>query len=168
MRLKPVNARDLSLETLRLFTGRTPLLTAGDRNICNPMTIGWGGLGELWQKPVCTVYVRQSRYTFQFMESHDYFTVSVLPESCRDALHLCGSKSGRDLDKIAACGLTVRYGAGDAPFFDEAELVLVCRKLYAQDMKPECVIDQAAAEPFYKEGDWHRMYVGEVVEAYRA
>ena len=98
------------------------------------MTIGWGGLGELWQKPVCTVYVRQSRYTFQFMESHDYFTVSVLPESRKDVLLLCGTKSGRDTDKISTCGLTVCYGAGDAPFFDEAELVLVCRKLYAQDM----------------------------------
>ena len=137
MRLKAVNPKDLSLETLRLFTGRTPLLTAGDRTACNTMTIGWGGLGELWQKPVCTVYVRQSRYTFQFMESHDYFTVSVLPESHRDVLLLCGTKSGRDTDKISSCGLTVCYGAGNAPFFDEAELVLVCRKLYTQDMDPD-------------------------------
>lgn len=168
MRLKAVNARGLTLEALRLFTGRTPLLTAGDPTACNTMTIGWGGLGEFWQKPVCTVYVRQSRYTFQFVESHDYFTVSILPEDRKDAPRLCGTRSGRDMDKIAACGLTVRYGAGDAPFFDEAELVLVCRKLYAQDMKPECVIDHGAASPFYKEGDWHRMYVGEVVEAYHA
>lgn len=132
------------------------------------MTIGWGGLGEFWQRPVCTVYVRPSRYTFQFVESHDYFTLSILPEDRKDALCLCGTRSGRDMDKIVACGLTVRYGAGDAPFFDEAELVLVCRRLYAQDMKPECVIDHSAADSFYKDGDWHRMYIGEVVEAYRA
>lgn len=168
MRLKAVNPKDLSLEAFRLFTERTPLLTAGDRTACNTMTIGWGGLGELWQKPVCTVYVRQSRYTFQFVESHDYFTVSILPENRKDALRLCGTKSGRDMDKISSCGLTVCYGAGDAPFFDEAELVLVCRKLYAQDMKPEFVIDHDAAAPFFKEGDWHRMYIGEVVEAYHA
>lgn len=168
MRLKAVNPKDFSLEALRLFTERTPLLTAGDRTACNTMTIGWGGLGGFWQKPVCTVYVRQSRYTFQFLESHDYFTVSILPEDRKDALRLCGTRSGRDTDKISSCGLTVRYGAGNAPFFDEAELVLVCRKLYAQDMKPECVIDHGATAPFYKEGDWHRMYVGEVVEAYHA
>lgn len=167
MRLKPVNARDLSVEALRLFTGRTPLLTAGDKTACNTMTIGWGGLGSLWQKPACTVYVRPSRHTFQFMESHDYFTVSVLPRDRKDILSLCGTKSGRDVDKIAVCGLTLCHGAGDAPFFDEAELVLVCRKLYAQDMRPECAVDTGAAAQFYTEGDWHRMYVGEVVEAYQ-
>ena len=168
MRLKSVNPKELSMEALRLFTGRTPLLTAGDKSACNTMTIGWGGLGSVWNKPACTVYVRHSRHTFQFMESHDYFTLSVLPKDRRDALTLCGTKSGRDMDKIAACGLTVCHGAGDAPFFDEAELVLVCRKLYAQDMLPEFVIDSGAAAPFYPEGDWHRMYVGEVVEAYQA
>ncbi len=168
MRLKSVNPKELSLEALRVFPGRTPLLTAGDKAACNTMTIGWGGLGTLWRKPVCTVYVRPSRHTFQFMENHDYFTVSFLPADRKDALTLCGTKSGRDTDKVAACGLTLCYGAGDAPFFDEAELVLVCRKLYAQDMQPELVIDAEAAAPLYPEGDWHRVYIGEVVEAYQA
>lgn len=168
MRLKPVEAKELSLEALRLFTGRTPLLTAGDKTACNTMTIGWGGLGSLWNKPACTVYVRHSRHTYSFMETHDYFTVSVLPGERKDTLTLCGTKSGRETDKIAACGLTVCHGAGGAPFFDEAELVLVCRKLYAQDMGPEFVIDSGAAASFYTKGDWHRMYVGEVVEAYQA
>ncbi|WP_312634996.1 flavin reductase [Oscillibacter sp.] len=168
MRLKSVNPKELSIEALRLFTGRMPLLTAGDKTACNTMTIGWGGLGSLWNRPACTVYVRPSRYTFQFMESNDYFTVSILPKERKDALTLCGTKSGRDTDKIADCGFTLCYGAGDAPFFDEAELVLVCRKLYAQDMTSEFVIDSGAAASFYPEGDWHRMYIGEVVEAYQA
>ncbi|WP_312280330.1 flavin reductase [Oscillibacter sp.] len=168
MRLKSVNPKELSIEALRLFTGRMPLLTAGDKTACNTMTIGWGGLGSFWNRPACTVYVRHSRYTFQFMESNDYFTVSILPKERKDALTLCGTRSGRDTDKIADCGFTLCYGAGDAPFFDEAELVLVCRKLYAQDMTSEFVIDSGAAASFYPEGDWHRMYIGEVVEAYQA
>ena len=75
----------------------------------------------------------------------------------------------RDMDKVKACGLTVRWGAGDAPFFDEAEWVLVCRKLYAQDMDPACVLGEGEILPFYTpgQGGWHRIYVGQVVEAYQ-
>ena len=112
--------------------------------------------------------MRPERYTYQFMESHDYFTVSVLPLSEKRTMAFCGAKSGRDADKIKECGLTVRYGAGDAPFFDEAEWVLVCKKAYVQDMDPACVLDREHIPPYYGEkGGWHRIYAGEVVEAYR-
>jgi len=132
------------------------------------MTIGWYQMGVLWGRPVCTVYVRPERHTFRFMESCDYFTVSFLPEGeGKETLALCGTKSGRDVDKIQACGLTVRYGAGDAPFFDEAEAVLVCRKLYVQDLAEPCVLDRGAVGPFYgAKGGWHRAYTGEIAEAY--
>ena len=104
------------------------------------------------------------------MEDQDYFTVAVLPEGEKKTMALCGSRSGRDVDKIKECGLTVRYGAGDAPFFEEAEAVLVCRKLYVQDMEPECVVaGQEKILPYYGEkGGWHRIYTGEIVEAYSA
>ena len=104
------------------------------------------------------------------MEVREYFTVSVLPETDRKTMALCGSKSGRDLDKIKECGLTVCYGAGDAPFFQEAEAVLVCRKLYVQDMGPACIAaGQEKILPYYGEkGDWHRVYTGEILEAYSA
>ena len=168
MELHPVD-----LETgiiLPAFGVQNALLTAGSRESCNTMTIGWCQAGRLWNLPVCTVYVRPERYTYQFMEERDYFTVSVLPESEKKTMALCGSRSGRDLDKIKECGLTVRYGAGDAPYFAEAEAVLVCRKLYVQDMDPACA---AAGEekilPYYGEkGGWHRIYTGEIVEAYSA
>ena len=104
---------------------------------------------------------------FSFRE--EYFTLCFFGEEYRKALSLCGSKSGRDVDKVKACGLTVRWGAGDAPFFDEAEWVLVCRKLYAQDMDPACVLGEGEILPFYTpgQGGWHRIYVGQVVEAYQ-
>ena len=168
MELHPVALETLTPEVLRVFGRQPPLLTAGDRNGLNTMTIGWCQLGRLWNLPVCTVFVRRSRYTYQFMESHDYFTVSVLPEDAKKVTALCGSRSGRDVDKVRECGLTVRYGAGDAPFFDQADWALVCRKLYAQDMDPACALGEEEILPFYgKAGGWHRIYVGRVVEAYQ-
>ena len=170
MKLHPADPKELASELLQAFSAQNALLTAGDRKSCNTMTIGWCQTGRLWNLPVCTVYVRPERYTYQFMEDQDYFTVSVLPEGEKKTMALCGSRSGRDVDKIKECGLTVRYGAGDAPFFEEAEAVLVCRKLYVHDMEPECVVaGQEKILPYYGEkGGWHRIYTGEIVEAYSA
>ena len=166
MKLHPADFKTLTPEVFRVFGTQNALLTAGDRNGCNTMTIGWCQLGRLWSIPVCTVYVRPERYTYAFMESHDYFTVSVLPLSDRQTAQVCGTKSGRDIDKIKECGLTLRRGAGDAPFFDEAEWVLVCRKLYAQDLDESCVLDERVLHHYGAKGGWHRAYTGEVVEAY--
>lgn len=167
MRLQAVDAKTLTPEIFRVLGGQNALLTAGDRERCNTMTIGWGQMGTLWGRPVCTVYVRPERFTYEFMESRDCFTVSFLPESAKKTLAFCGSRSGRDVDKIKECGLTLRYGAGDAPFFDEAEWALVCRKLYVQDLCGGAVREDALILPFYGEkGGWHRAYTGEVVEAY--
>ena len=166
MKLHPADFKTLRPEVFRVFGTQNALLTAGDRDVCNTMTIGWCQLGRLWCIPVCTVYVRPERYTYAFMESHDYFTVSVLPLSDRQTAQVCGTKSGRDIDKIKECGLTLRRGAGDAPFFDEAEWVLVCRKLYAQDLDESCVLDERVLHHYGAKGGWHRAYTGEVVEAY--
>ena len=167
MRLHSVDPKTLSPEIFRVFGTQNALLTAGDQTACNTMTIGWCQIGRLWNLPVCTVYVRPERYTYAFTESHDYFTVSILPATEKKTMGFCGTKSGRDVNKIKECGLTVCYGAGDAPFFDEAELVLVCKKLFVQDMDASCVLDQDAIMPFYGEKDgWHRSYTGQVVEAY--
>lgn len=168
MKLHPVDPKELAPELLRAFGTTNALLTAGDRETCNTMTIGWCQAGRLWNLPVCTVYVRPERYTDRFMQERDHFTISVLPEGEKKTMALCGTRSGRDVDKIKACGLTLCYGAGDAPFFEEAEAVLVCRKLYVQDMDAACVA--AGGErilPFYgAAGGWHRLYTGEIVEAY--
>ena len=160
MKLHPADFKTLTPEVFRVFGTQNALLTAGDRDVCNTMTIGWCQLGRLWSIPVCTVYVRPERYTYAFMESHDYFTVSVLPLSDRQTAQVCGTKSGRDIDKIKECGLTLRRGAGDAPFFDEAEWVLVCRKLYAQDLDESCVLDERVLHHYGAKGGWHRAYTG--------
>jgi len=168
MKLHPVDLKIMAPEIFRVFGTQNALLSAGGSDNCNTMTIGWCQLGTLWGKPVCTVYVRPERYTYQLMESCDYFTVSVLPADQKKIMGYCGSKSGRDTDKIKECGLTLRRGAGDAPFFDEAEWGLVCKKAYVQDLDPACVLEKDTALPFYQEGGWHRAYTGIVLEAYAA
>lgn len=171
MRLHPIDPQTAALELLPALGAENALLTAGTADRCNTMTIGWCQAGRLWGLRTCTVYVRPERYTYQFMEEQEYFTVSVLPKDRKDAMALCGTKSGRDMDKIKECGLTVRTGAGGAPFFEEAELVLVCRTLYVQDLEPACVLpagEEKVLPSYGAKGGWHRAYTGEIVEAYSA
>lgn len=142
------------------------LITAGTPEKCNTMTASWGGLGVLWGKNVATIYIRAQRYTYEFVESSDYFTLSFLGKEHRKALAFCGSNSGRDVDKIKECSFTVAAGAGSAPYFEEANLVLVCKKIYWQDIDPSHFLCPDIDTKHYPEKDYHRMYIGEIVESY--
>ena len=142
------------------------LITAGTPERCNTMTASWGGLGVLWGKQTATCYIRPQRYTYEFMEAGEAFTLSFFGEEYRKALAFCGAKSGRDVDKVKECGFTVAAGAGDAPYFEEADLVLVCKKAYWQDLDPSHFLDPEI-EKHYPQKDYHRMYIGEIVEAYK-
>ncbi len=149
-------------DSLQIFGKDWALLTAGTEGNYNTMTIGWGGLGTLWDKPVATVYVRPNRYTHSFIERSGYFTVSFYPETYRRALALLGARSGRDGDKVAAAGLTPRF-LENGVTFREAKVTLVCRKIYRQDLDraqiPADVLEKAyASEPV------HTMYIGEVAD----
>lgn len=145
-----------------LFLKQWALVTAGTADSCNTMTIGWGGLGTLWNKPVCTVYVKPCRYTHGFLESQDYFTVSFFPEQYREALRLLGRKSGRDGDKIAEAGLTLLPLEEGTVTFAEAEKTLVCRKIYRQDLDTSAMPPEMV-QKYYTEEAPHTMFVGEVV-----
>ena len=171
MRLHLTDPQTVIRDLLPALGAENALLTAGTADRRNTMTIGWCQAGRLWGLPTCTVYVRPERYTYQFMEDQAYFTVSVLPADMKNAMALCGTKSGRDMDKIKECGLTVRTGTGGAPFFEEAELVLVCRTLYVQDLDPACALpagEEKVLPNYGAKGGWHRAYTGEIVEAYSA
>ena len=164
MKLHPVELERLTPEILHVFGRQPPLLTAGDKTGLNTMTIGWCQLGCVWNLPTCTVYVRPERYTYQFMESHDYFTVSVFPADRKKDMTFCGTKSGRDVDKVKECGFTVKTAECGAPYFEEASLVLVCRKRFVQPMDPQLIPDDVK-ERWYPQKDYHTMYIGEIVEA---
>ena len=144
------------------FNDKWALLSAGSKDKHNTMTISWGGMGTLWFKPVVTVYVKPCRYTYEFMNENEFFTVSFYPEKYRDALTLMGSKSGRDIDKDAAAGLTVK-DLRDAVTYEEAEVTLLCKKIYHQDMDPENMPAEVVQQN-YTEDKPHRIFIGEVVD----
>lgn len=153
---------NLELDIFSKFDKQWALLTAGDESSFNTMTISWGSLGTLWGKPIATTYVRESRYTREFMDNNDYFTVSFYPEEYKDVLGVMGSKSGRDMDKMNDSGLTPEVVANSMTF-KEAEMTLVCKKLSKQLIEQEN-IPQDVKDMFYGDEDWHYMYIGEVVE----
>lgn len=146
-----------------LLNEQWTLISAGDQTNFNTMTASWGGLGVLFHKNVATIYVRPQRYTFEFIEQYPEFTLSFFDKSYQPKLRLLGSKSGRDTDKIKESGLTPAMAGESAPYFQEAELVFVCRKLYYQDLNPEHFVDPALST-FYEQKDYHRMYIGEIVQ----
>lgn len=127
----------------------------------NTMTASWGGLGVLWGRQVCTVYIRPQRYTFEFAEQGELLTLSFLSERYADALRICGTKSGRDIDKIRESHLTPCSGKGSGVYFAEANSVILARKLYADDLKEGCFVDKTCLS-HYVAKDFHRMYICEI------
>ncbi len=142
------------------------LLTAGTEDAgFNFMTCSWGAMGVLWNKPSVTCYVRHSRHTFGFMESQDTFTLSFFGKEQRKALGFAGSHSGRDCDKLAETGLHPITLEGGGVSYEEAKLILVCKKRFAADLDPADMPADVAAG-FYADNDIHRMYIGEITAVY--
>ena len=161
MALKEVDVKSLDINPFTAIGDDWMLVTAGDAASHNTMTASWGGLGVLWRKPMATIYVRPQRYTFGFIEQSDEFTLSFFGPQWKKALSYCGAVSGRDEDKFAACGFHVA-AAGQAPYIQEADLVLVCKKRYWNDLDPAHMDAEALQE--YKAKDYHRMYLGEITQ----
>lgn len=165
MRLREIPIDDLVIRPHHLWNERWFLLTAGDLGTgeFNTMTVAWGSFGTMWSRPFAQVVVRPTRYTFRFLERYPTFTLSAFPAHFQGALKLLGTRSGRDGDKIAASGLTpVAAETVAAPTFAEAELVVECRKIYAQDMDPAQFLDPTI-EDKYPDRDYHRIYFGEIL-----
>lgn len=153
-------------ESFELFAKGQALLTAGDAEHFNTMTIGWGGLGTIWGRPAVTVYVKPIRYTHEFMERSDFFTVSFYPEYFRRALALCGSLSGRDHNKAEEAGLVPVF-LKNGVTFEGATRTLVCKKIYRQSMDVG-TMPEDAVQKYYQGEPAHTMFLGEVVEVIEA
>jgi flavin reductase (DIM6/NTAB) family NADH-FMN oxidoreductase RutF len=149
----------------RVWSSQGLLLAAGDfpKHEYNCMTVGWGGFGVMWGKPLAMIVVRPTRHTWQLLERSNSFSLSAFSEEHRTKLDWCGSHSGRDGDKAAAAGLTpIACRAIPSPGFDEAELIVECRKTYWSDFDPAHFLDPGI-EASYPKKDYHRMYFGEIV-----
>jgi len=138
------------------------LITAGNIEKFNTMTASWGALGVLWNKNTSTVYVRPTRYTYKFLENNDYYTLSFFPEKYRSALNFCGANSGKDINKVKKTGLCPLKGEFGV-YFNEARLVFECKKLFYSELAPERLIDKSLDEANYPNKDYHRMYIGEIL-----
>lgn len=143
------------------------LISAGNENSFNMMTASWGGIGVMWGKNVSTIVLRPQRYTLEFADREDYYALNFFDEKYRPVLSYCGSNSGRDVNKKKETGLTPFFD-GDAPYFSEAKLVLICRKLYKQSINPAGFLDKSLESRYYPEKDYHQCFVGEIVKVLQA
>ncbi|MBO5460507.1 MAG: flavin reductase [Ruminococcus sp.] len=161
MAFKEIAIEELGINPFTKIGKEWLLITAGDENGHNTMTASWGGLGIMWGKNVATIYIRPQRYTKEFVDNNDRLTLTFYDEEYRKALSFCGTKSGRDHDKDKEAGLTPYYVDGITAY-EEANMVLVCRKQYHQEMRPECfdVVENDAK--WYPAKDYHTMYIVEI------
>ena len=152
------------MESLRT-QGAFLIVRSGEK--IDTMTIGWGNVGYVWNRPIFTVMVRKSRYTHELIENSDNFTVSIpLNKNLKSALTVCGSESGRDIDKFKECNLTLENSKKvDTPIISECELHYECKIVYKQEMNSE-LLSNDIVESSYKDGDYHTLYYGEIVETY--
>lgn len=164
MSFKETNIRELNENFVKLIAENYMLITAGDRAGFNTMTASWGGFGEMWGNDVSLIAVRPTRYTFEFLEKSDYYSLCFFSKEAGKKIHaVCGSKSGRDVNKAEAADLTALFTDGTTAF-DEAEIIVVCQKVYASNLSPGDFLD-ASIEKWYKD-DYHKIYVGNILKVY--
>ncbi|WNX84138.1 flavin reductase family protein [Agathobaculum sp. NTUH-O15-33] len=166
MSLTKIDITKQAMHVFDLLAKDWMLISAGTEEKWNTMTASWGGVGVIWGKPSVTAYIRHSRYTKEFVDNSEYFTITFLQDGHRDALNTLGSKSGREIDKMHESGLTPVFVEGQ-PTFEEAKLVLVCRKRCKSEIAPEDILQQETIDKWYGDHDFHTMYIGEIVAAYQ-
>lgn len=164
--LEEIDPETITENVFKLLNKDWMLITAGTLQRYNTMTASWGGLGVLWNKKICFCVIRPQRYTRQFVDQEEFFSLSFFTDQYRQMLEFCGSHSGRDCSKAAACGLSPFEFSPGVISFAEARLILGCRKIYFQDFDPTHFLDPAIAE-LYPQNDYHRMYIGELHQAWK-
>ena len=160
-----IDIKSMEMKPFEKIGSEWMLITAEKHGKVNTMTASWGGLGILWGKPVATAYIRPQRYTKEFVDANEVFTLSFFDGECMKEMGYLGKVSGRDEDKIAKTGMHVTFVDG-YPTFEEAHQVLVCRKMYQDEIKPENFLDKEQDGKWYPEKDYHTFYIAEIIAAY--
>lgn len=163
-----IEATDIKDNPVKLFGQDWLALAVGNEKEANAMTVGWGGLGTLWQldNPVVTVYIRDDRYTRELLDKNDYFTLTAFPKAHRKALNYFGTHSGRDTDKMKASGLTVRFTELGNPLFEEGRLVLECHRIYNAPFSAAGIGTPRGNTPKDGYGERFIIYIGEIVNVW--
>ena len=158
-----ISPYELTENVFKLMDKDWMLITAGKKDDFNMMTASWGHLGIMWNMPVAICYIRPQRFTFGFANRYDDYTLTFFTEEYRKQLQFCGTKSGRDYDKVKETGLTPKETESGNIYYQEARLVLESRKIYQDDMKAEHFIRPEIARKNYPKDDFHRFYFGEII-----
>lgn len=160
--LRPVNVKFLTDNVFKLMDNDWMLITAGTKDSFNSMTASWGTLGILWNKPIAIGFIRPQRYTFEFMNASEGFTLSFFSNEFRPALNFMGSNSGRNVNKMKESNLTPVDSERGNIFFAEARLVMECKTIYTDDLKQENFKNTSFIKDIYPKKDFHRMFIGEI------
>ena len=139
------------------------LVTAGNKEKANTMTASWGAVGQMWGHDAAFVVIRESRFTKEFIDRENMFSLSFPKDNYRKAMKFLGTVSGRNEDKIAEAGINIGYYNG-VPYVDEADLVFICRVMSATKIKPEEFIDKGIDASWYKDKDYHTLYIAEITD----
>lgn len=166
MTIKRVNYQEYAKETLEQLR-KGAFLTVKDYDRVNTMTIGWGNIGFIWNKPIFMVMVRFSRYTYDLLERAKEFTISIpINKDLKKELAYCGTNSGKDVDKFKECGLTLLEGQRvSTPVIENCDLHFECKVVYQQAMEPG-LVEKSIKEKNYPNHDYHILYFGEVLDSY--
>ena len=159
--MKKIDITEITKSPVELIGKQWMLISAGTPEAFNTMTASWGGIGFLWNRPVAFVFVRPNRHTVKFIEEQPAFTLSFMPEQYRQDLVFCGRHSGRDVDKMAHTSLVPATTPSGLPTFENAELVLECRKMFRTTLQEADFLDWSEVSPaWYEEGNpLHYLYI---------
>ena len=161
--LQAIDPKDFLVSPFKLIGQDAMLIAAEKDGRCNAMTASWGGLGVMWRRNVAFTVIRPQRFTKEFVDSADTYSLNFFPSGNEKMLNYMGSASGRDEDKIAKAGLTVERD-GATPYFGGVKAVMLCRKLFAQPYRPEFFVDMTIDPELYAKKDYHTLYIGEVTK----
>ena len=163
---KEISPEQLRKNTFQMLGKDWMLITAGNQDKINTMTASWGGLGIMYGKEVAYVVIRPQRYTREFVDQEETFSLSFLGKEYRKTLNYLGSVSGRDEDKIAKSDLTVGW-IDDTPYFEESNFIMVCKKLLRQPLNIDCLLEEKLKQTWYRNNDTHILYIAEITKLLR-
>ena len=158
---KEISPKEIDGNLIKLIADEWMLISAGSKEKYNMMTASWGFMGEMWGEDCAMAVIRPQRYTMEFVQNSNYYALSFYGDK-KDIHKVCGSMSGRDVNKTDLAGLTPIF-SDDTVYFEEARLVLICKKQYVQAMEEKCFTDKEPLK-WYKENDYHNMIFGEIIK----
>lgn len=161
---KEINIREIKKSVQEMISDDWMLITAGDEKGWNTMTASWGALGEIWGKDAAFAFIRPQRYTLGFVENSGKFTLSFFDGEYKDEMKICGSKSGRDIDKAAETGLKPVF-TDSTTGIEQAKVIMVCRTMAVQQIDPDGFTDGSVMK-WYPERDFHKVFIGEIEKVY--